>query len=348
MELFIGLDVSLASTAVCVLNSHGKEVKEATVTSEPEALVEFMRGLSGKVAAVGLEAGPLSQWLHRHMTEAGFETVLMETRQVKGALKAMPIKTDRRDAAGIARLLQMGWFRPVHCKSVSAQEMRAVLTARKSIQQACVNLELSIRGILRNFGLKIGKVSRGNFEFRVGELVEDNSMLKAAADPILRVRAVLRSELAALDKLTRDRAKADSICQLMMTMPGVGAVVALTVKAAIDDPERFRSSKDVGPWVGLTPRRAQSGERDIIGQITRAGDTSLRTALVQAATIMLNRGRPNWLTAWALRVAQRRGKKRATVGLARRIGVVLHRMWRDSTEFRFTRKPDMPADVALA
>ena len=126
MELFIGLDVSLASTAVCVLNSHGKEVKEATVTSEPEALVEFMRGLSGRVAAVGLEAGPLSQWLHRHLTEAGFEAVLMETRQVKGALKAMPIKTDRRDAAGIARLLQMGWFRPVHCKSVSAQEVRAV------------------------------------------------------------------------------------------------------------------------------------------------------------------------------------------------------------------------------
>lgn len=345
MELFIGLDVSLASTAVCVLNSHGQEVKEATVTSEPEALVEFMRGLSGKVAAVGLEAGPLSQWLHKHLSEAGFETVLMETRQVKGALKAMPIKTDRRDAAGIARLLQMGWFRPVHCKSVSSQEMRAVLTARKSIQQACVNLELSIRGILRNFGLKIGKVSRGNFEFRVGELVEDNPMLKAAADPILRVRAVLRSELAGLDKLTRDRAKADSICQLMMTMPGVGAVVALTVKAAIDDPKRFRSSKDVGPWVGLTPRRAQSGERDIIGQITRAGDTSLRTALVQAATIMLNRGRPNWLTAWALRVAQRRGKKRATVGLARRIGVVLHRMWLDSTEFRFTRKPNMPASV---
>lgn len=346
MELFIGLDVSLASTAVCVLNSHGQEVKEATVTSEPEALVEFMRGLSGKVAAVGLEAGPLSQWLHKHLTEAGFETVLMETRQVKGALKAMPIKTDRRDAAGIARLLQMGWFRPVHCKSVSAQEMRAVLTARKSIQQACVNLELSIRGILRNFGLKIGKVSRGNFEFRVGELVEGNSMLKAAADPILRVRAVLRSELAVLDKLTRDRAKADSVCQLMMTMPGVGAVVALTVKAAIDDPERFRSSKDVGPWVGLTPRRTQSGERDIIGQITRAGDTSLRTALVQAATIMLNRGRPNWLTAWAVRVAQRRGKRRATVGLARRIGVVLHRMWLDSTEFRFTRKPNMSPGVA--
>lgn len=132
----------------------------------------------------------------------------------------------------------------------------------------------------------------------------------------------------------------------MMTMPGIGAIVALTVKSAVDDPERFRSSKDIGPWAGLTPRRDQSGDRDVVGQITRAGDESLRTALYQAATVMLNRARPNWLTAWALRVAGRRGKKRATVALARRIGVVLHRMWRDGTEFRFTRDEAMAASAA--
>ena len=167
MDLFIGLDVSLASTAICVLDAHGKAVNETTAISEPEALVEFLRGLCGSVIAVGLEAGPLSQWLHRRLTGAGFEIVLMETRQVKGALKAMPIKTDRREAFGIARLLQMGWFRPVHCKSVSAQEMRPVLTARKSIQQACINLELPVRGVLRNFGLKMGAVAKGRFEARV-------------------------------------------------------------------------------------------------------------------------------------------------------------------------------------
>ena len=337
MDHFIGLDVSLASTAICVLNAHGKVARETTAASEPEELVTALRALSGNVIAVGLEAGPLSQWLHKYLTEAGFEAVLMETRQVKGALKAMPIKTDRRDAEGIARLLQMGWFRPVHCKSVSAQEMRALLTTRKSIQQAAINLELSMRGVLRNFGLKMGRIPKGRFEERVRELTNGNAMLEAAADPILRVREALRSELAKLEKMARDHAKSDPVCQLMMTMPGVGAIVALTVKSAIDDPNRFGSSKDVGPWAGLTPRREQSGERDIIGQITRAGDVSLRTALYQAATVMLNRGRSNWLTAWALRVAQRRGKKRATVALARRIGVVLHRMWRDGTEFRFTR-----------
>ena len=338
MDVYIGLDVSLATTAICVASAQGKIVKETTAASQPEALVAVLKAMPGEVVAVGLEAGPLSQWLYRFLTDAGFATVLMETRQVKGALKAMPIKTDRRDAEGIARLLQMGWYRPVHCKSISAQEMRALLSARKAVQQAAINLELSIRGVLRNFGLKMGRVAKGRFDARVQELAEGNPMLEAAANPILAARRALRRELAGLEKALRDHAREDPICRTLMTMPGVGPLVALTVKAAIDDPERFQSSKDIGPWVGLTPRREQSGERDVVGQITRAGDVGLRTALYQAATVMLHRGRKNWLTAWALTVAKRRGKKRATVALARRIGVVLHRMWKDGTDFRFTRE----------
>ena len=350
MELFIGLDVSLTSTAACVVTGQGKIVKEAQILSEPDALIRFLHELPQSLVTVGLEAGPLSQWLHKGLSDAGFETVLMETRQVKGALKAMPIKTDRRDAEGIARLLQMGWFRPVHCKSVSSQETRALLSTRKAIQHSITNLELSLRGVLRNFGLKMGRVAKGDYAARVRELTVGNSKLTAAADPILRVREALRREMAILERMVRDLAKADPTCTLMMSMPplghanmpcraaGVGPVMALSVISAIDDPNRFLSSREVGPWVGLTPRRDQSGERDIVGQITRAGDTGLRTALYQAATVMLHRAKPNWLTAWALRVAKRRGKKRATVALARRIGVILHRMWMDGTEFRFTMK----------
>lgn len=329
MDLYIGLDVSLASTAICVVSSHGKVIKETTSPSEPEELERALRGLSGTVVGVGLEAGPLSQWLYRHLIEVGFETVLMETRQVKAALKAMP--------KGSRGFLQMGWFRPVHCKSISAQEMRALLSSRKAIVQAITNLELSIRGVLRNFGLKMGRVAKGRFEERMRELAGGNAMLEAAATPILTAREALLKELAGLEKLLRDHAKSDPVCRQFMTMPGVGPIVALTVKSAIDDPDRFRSSKDVGPWAGLTPRREQSGERDIIGAISRAGDAGLRTVLYQAAMVMLNKGRPSWLTAWAWNVAKRRGKKRATIALARRIGVILHRMWRDGTEFRFTR-----------
>lgn len=250
------------------------------------------------------------------------------------------IKTDRRDAEGIARLLHLGWFRPVHCKSVSAQEVRVVLAVRKAIQGNMIALEMYLRGLLRNFGLKVGAISRGRFEARIWELVEGNTMLEAAAAPMLRVRAALRQELAGLEKLVRQMASEDPFCLRLMTMPGVGAVVALTFRSAVDDPSRFRSSKNIDPWVGLTSSRSQSGERDVSGGITKAGDVNLRRALCQAATIMLKRGRGKALRTWASHVANRRGWKRAMVALARRITVVLYRMWIDETTFRMEVAPN--------
>ena len=334
MKLFVGLDVSLAKAAICVISEHGKIMKEAQVASEPEELVRWVREQEGTIAAIGLEAGPLSQWLHRGMSAAGLDVVLMETRQVKGALKAMPIKTDRRDAEGIARLLHMGWFRPVHCKSISAQEVRAVLGARKAIQQAMLSLEMSLRGLLRNFGLKVGAISRGRYEHRIRELAEGNPMLEAATWPMLRARASLRQELAGLERRVRQLAQDDPVCRRLMSMPGVGAVVALSYRSAVDDPSRFTSSKKVGPWVGMTPSRNQSGERDVSGGITKAGDVNLRRALCQAATVMMHRGRSTWLRTWAAQVARRRGAKRAMVALARRMSVILPRMWVDDADFR--------------
>src|SRR6056297_3367648 len=339
MRLFVGLDVSLEKTAVCVISEHGRIVREAQVISEPEALLSWIGEQDGKIAAIGLEAAPLSRWLHRGLSEAGLseaglDVVLMETRQVKGALKAMPIKTDRRDAEGIARLLHLGWFRPVHCKSVSAQEVRAVLSARKAVQQGMIALEMSLRGLLRKFGLKVGAISRGRFEHRIRELAAGNPMLEAATEPMLRARASLRQELAVLERRVRELAQEDSVCHRLMTMPGIGAVVALTFRSAVDDPARFTSSKKEGPWVGLTPSRNQSGERDVSGGITKAGDVHLRRALCQAATVMMNRGRSTWLRTWAAQVARRRGGRRAMVALARRMSVILHRMWVDDADFR--------------
>lgn len=337
MEYFIGIDVSLEASSVCVMDQGGVIVKETKVLSEPDALIAFVHGLDHEVSCIGMEAGPLSQWLYKHLTEAGLTIVLMETRQVKGALKAMPIKTDRRDALGIAQLLRMGWFRPVHCKSVSSQEIRALLATRKTLQGGAIAIELSMRGLLRGFGLKVGLVSKGLLDARARELAEGNSTLKALVTSMLRGRAALRAELIRIDQRLRDVARTDDVCRLMMSVPGVGPLVALTVKAGIDDPGRFRSSKMVGPHFGLTPRRDQSGERDVVGGISRAGDAGVRTALYQAATSMLYHSSKNsWLRAWGMRVAQRRGMKRAVVAVARRLGVVLHRMWADGTVFRFS------------
>jgi hypothetical protein len=205
-------------------------------------------------------------------------------------------------------LFHLSWFRPVHCKSVSAQEVQALLGARKAVQQGMIVLELLLRGLLRNFGLKVGAISRGRFGLRVRELACGSAMLEAAMDFMLRSRASLRQELAGLERRVRLLAEDDPVCCRLMAMPGVGAVVALTFRSAIDDPTRFSSSKTAGPWAGPTPSRHQSGERDVTGGITRAGDADLRRALCQTATVMMNRGRASWLRSWAAQVAKRLGR----------------------------------------
>src|SRR3954470_10141110 len=170
MDHFAGIDVSLEQSSVCVVDATGRIVREAKVASEPEALITFLRGLNLPLARIGLEAGPLSQWLQAPLVKAGFEAVLLETRHVKAALSAMIVETDRKDARGIAQLLRMGWFRPVHCKSPPAQEIRALLAGRKLLRTKLRDVELSIRGLLRGFGLKVGEVSKGRFAARVDEL----------------------------------------------------------------------------------------------------------------------------------------------------------------------------------
>jgi transposase len=292
-----------------------------------------------KVDRVGLEAGPLSQWLHAGLSAAGFDAVLLETRHVKAALSAMTVKTDRRDARGIAQLLRMGWYRPVHAKTLPAQEVRAILVARKQMLGKLVDIELSIRGVLRGFGLKIGVVTRKSFEERVRELAAGQPSLEMIADAMLAARATLLAQVAKLHKAILRIVRNDEVCRRLMSVPGVGALTAITFTTAVDDPARIAKSRDVGPLFGLTPKRYQSGETDVVGRISKAGDVMVRTALYEAANSMLTRStRMSALRRWAMEVAKRRGHKRALVALARKLAIVLHRMWVDGTTFRWTRQ----------
>jgi transposase len=334
MDHYAGIDVSLESSSVCVVDASGRIVREAKVASEPEALIAWFGGLGISLARIGLEAGPLSQWLYAGMREAGLAVELLETRHVRDAFKAMPVKTDRKDARGIAQLMRLGWFRPVHCKSLPAQELRAVLTARKLVQGKRHDLEMSLRGILRGFGLKVGPTTPRSFEGRVRELVDGHATLLAVADALLAARAVLSEQLGKLQKRLVSLAREDTRARLLMSTPGVGVIVALTYVAAIDDPGRFRSSKAVGAHFGLTPKKYQSGETDVTGRISKIGDASVRTALYEAASVILTRPvKGSSLKSWAMRLAMRAGMRKAKVALARKLAVVLHRMLVDGTEF---------------
>ena len=338
MEHFIGIDVSLEQSSVCVLDASGKIVREVKVASEPEALVGFCSRLGLSITRIGLEAGPLSQWLHGGLTCAGFETVLLETRQVKAALSAMVVKTDKKDARGIAHLLRMGWYRPVHCKSVPAQEARTLLAGRKLLLSKLRDIELSIRGLLRGFGLKVGQISKGRFEARIRELIAGHPMLEQVIEPLLRARGALNEQYHVLHRAMLNLVRRDAVCRRLMTVPGVGALVAITFTSAVDDPARFGRARAVGAHFGLTPKRYQSGETDVVGAISKVGDEAARTALYQAAhTILTRPGRYSSLKRWGMEVAKRRGLKRATVAVARKLSMVLLRMWTSESEFRFGR-----------
>src|SRR6202165_82035 len=339
MAHFVGLDVSVKETSVCVVDEAGKVILEQKVPTEPADIVALLSSLGATCGRIGIEAGPLSQWLVNALTAAELPVNCVEPQQMKSLLTAKQInKTNRNDARGIAQMMRVGLFKPVHVKTLVAQEQRMLLTSRKLLQRKLLDVECDLRGTRRNFGVKVGAVSGSRYEARIRELVVGFPRLAAIAEPLLSVRRVMRQQLAVLHKMLLHTVRGAPVCRRLMTAPGVGALVALTYRATVDQPQRFAHSRAVGAHVGLTPKRYQSGETDYDGGVSKCGDALLRTMLYEAAHSLLTQSRKwSWLKAWGTRVAQRRGLRRAIVAVARRLGVVLHRRWAGVSEFRWSK-----------
>jgi transposase len=339
MAYFAGLDVSVKETSVCIVDDAGKIVREVRVASEPEALLQVLTNTIYRFKRVGLEAGPLSQWLYSVLAEAGLPVICVETRHMRAMLKTQINKTDRNDARGLAQMMRVGLYRPVHVKTLRSQKVQVLLTHRKLLQSKAIAIENDLRATLRNFGLKVGMIGTIKFETRIRELVESLPDLAVLVEPLLIVRRVIREQLGILHHRLLAIVRDDDVCRRLMTIPGVGPVVALTYRATVDVPARFRNSKAVGAVFGLTPCKYQSGENDRTGAISRCGDEMMRMMLYEAAQSMLVRSTKwSWLKAWAMKVARHRGMKKAIVALARRLAVIMHRVWVDGTEFRWTRE----------
>ena len=337
MEHFAGLDVSVKVTSLCIVDDAGGIIREAKIESDPDALLQVLKNGAYHFKRIGLEAGPLSQWLVSALAEAGLPVICVETRHMRAALKAQINKTDRNDARGMAQMMRAGLYRPVHVKTVRSQKLRMLLTHRKLLQSKAIAIENDLRATLRNFGLKVGMVGAVKFEARIKELVENIPDLTILVEPLLIVRRTLREQFGIVHRRLLAVVRQDEVCRRLMTVPGVGPVVALTYRSTVDVPARFRNSKAVGAVFGLTPSKYQSGEIDRTGAISRCGDEMMRVMLYEAAQSMLYSRKWSWLKAWAMQVAKRRGIKKAIVALARRLAVVMHRIWVDGTEFRWTR-----------
>lgn len=338
MKYYCGLDVSLNSTAVCVVNQDGTIIREGEVPSEPAAIDQWLKKLELPMERVGLEAGGLTPWLCHELLAADWPAICIETRHAKAAMQAQQVKTDRNDARGLAHIMRTGWFKEVHVKSHQSQKLRVLLGNRRCLLDKRLDIDSQIRGTLKVFGLKTGSVTPAKYEQRIRELIQDDEELQLYIFPMLEVRRHLIQQCNALEKVILDYVKDDQICQLFMTIPGVGPLTALVFKTFVDRPERFRHSKDVGAAVGLTPRKYASGEVDYDGHITKCGDAFLRSHLFEAAKVLLNRGKPNPLKAWGLRLAKRSSKKKACVAVARRLAVIMHAMWRDGTVFEMNEE----------
>ncbi len=339
MELYVGMDVSLKETSICVIDGNGRIVSEGTVISEPVAIAEFIKVKAAGARRIGLETGPTTTWLWHELRALGLPVICIDARHAKAALSMQINKSDRNDAAGIARIMQCGWYKEVQVKSVACHEIRAVLNSRAQLVKMKRDLENQIRGLLKNLGLVIGKAGGNVFRRRVEELLGGRGRLWQAVRPLLEVREKVAREIAALYRKLLGLARDDADSRRSMTLPGIGPITALTFHSAIDEPSRFRRSRSVGAYFGLTPRRYASGEIDWTGRISKCGDAMVRSYLFEAAGVLLTRV-PQWckLKAWGHRLWKRIGFKKAKVAVARKLAVILHRMWCDGTDFIWSTK----------
>ena len=323
MEQYVGLDVSLKLTAICIVDRTGKIEREGVVTSDPETIAAFVRSHAPHVARVGLEAGATSTWLWTELNKMGLPVICIDARHAKAVLKMQINKSDRNDAVGIARIMQCGWYKEIRVKDLDSHATKALLVSRALLVKIRRDIENQIRGLLKNLGLVIGRAKMNVFATRAAELAEARPELAAAVEPLLKAREAVGRQIADLDRKVMRLARNDAQVRRFMTAPGVGSITALCFLATIDDPTRFKRSRSVGAYVGLTTRRYASGEIDWTGRISKCGDAMLRSYLYEAANVLLTRvARWSTLKAWGIRIAKRSGLRKAKVAVARKLAVI--------------------------
>jgi transposase len=339
MEQYVALDVSLKEISVCVMDDKGVVLFEGKTPAEPTSLATLIRIKAPHLVRVGLETGATSPWLVHALTAAGLPVVCMDARHAHAALSMRPTKSDRSDARGLADMLRIGWYREVHTKSISSLEHRTMLGARHQLVTMRSELDAQIRGMLKTFGVVLGSGNKDTLIQRAELLAEGRPVIRELVAKLAEVRRYVALQIAAIDRDLRRLIRAEPTLKRLMTVPGVGPITALAFLSAIDDPSRFKHAHDVGPYLGLTPTRYQSGETDRQGRISKCGDTFIRTCLYEAANVLLTRvQRFSPLKAWGMRLAKRIGGRKARIAVARKLAVILHRIWTDGTEFWWTRE----------
>lgn len=335
MDCFVGMDVGVDETAICVVNEEGKVMLTTAVATDPATIIDALAPYRRQLKRVGHEAGALAPWLHPALIELGLPMVCLEARHARAAMAAQRNKTDATDALGLAHIVRIGWYRAAYIKTEACYRLRLLLIQRRNLKRKFLDLENSIRHSLTSFGIRLKLTGRRDFDQAVRTAVASDQLSSGLMDCMLRARAALWAEYVKLHKLVLQIVARDELCRRYLEIPGVGPVTALTFVTAIDDPARFRRSRDVAAYFGLTSRRWQSGSSiDIQGRISKAGDADVRRALYEAANAMMKRyKRPDRVKEWGMQLAQTKGHAKVCVAVARKLAVIMHAMWTDGTSY---------------
>jgi transposase len=335
MKMFAGLDVGFKRTAVCVVDESGSVVRRGIVDTDPAALTSALQPWRAAICKVGLETGSITPWLARGLKEAGWPVVCMDARRAAEAMRSRRVKTDKADALALAEMLRTGWYREVYVKSAESHRLKALLGSRDQLVRSKRSLGNQVRGLLRPFGIRLpSRQGTKRFAAAVAKAVCDDLVLTASVGALLEGIAAIEGQLARLDERLKELARRSEVCWRLMSVPGVGPVTALAYVATIEDINRFRRMRDIGVYLGLTHRRYQSGEKDVTLGISKQGDMMARHYLYEAANVLLTTVRStSALKSWGLKLLKRRGPKRARVAVARKMAVMMGRLWKDGTHF---------------
>src|SRR6476619_7431271 len=323
MKQYVGLDVSQKETAVCVVDQDGKVLFEGKVPSDPGALAKVISKRAPGAERIGFETGAMASWLWHELNRVGLPVVCIDARHAHAALSVRMNKSDPNDARGLAELVRVGWYREVKVKSEESQKIRAILVARSRLVAIRRDIENQVRSLIKEYGFLFPRAIGKQFRNQVSELLGEDHQLLGVIAPLLSIHEHICEQQSKFDDEVRRFAKSDETARRLMTVPGVGVVTALAFRHTIDDPTRFRSAQTVGAYLGLTPRRKQSGEQDYNGRISKWGDRLLRTYLFEAANVLLHRTQ-RWcsLKAWGTQLMKRVAAKMAKVAVARKIAVI--------------------------
>ena len=335
MNTYVGLDVAQKKTAVCIVDEEGRTVCHGAIATQPEEIKNFLEAKGSSHAKIGMETGPLSVWLYHSLRKLNLDIDCIHARHVHAALTVQLNKTDQNDARGIANLVRSGWYQPIYVKSLECHNERLMLSARERLIRVRVSINNQIRGLLKTFGVVL---SPGRNEvFRREVLAADPSVdaVKSVILMLLETWRHVSRQIKECNKLLERRAVHDPVCQVLMSIPGVGTLTALSFKTAIGEPSRFRRISDVGAYLGLTPRKYQSGDVDKNGAISKQGNRHTRSLLYEAASCLLSRyGTETSLAKWASTLRQKKGYKKAVVALARKLSSVMLSMWRSGALYK--------------